>query len=222
LACNGRKSGYRCWPGILRCLPVLADQPDEPGPALDPGGRDGEGDEARVVARCPQAEPWLAFEVIGCCSRPRIVLIASPWLWWQGKAQPGRRDRAWDRAGVVGRLDVLRRADPGFTRFGAAAHHYLLNQPLPQSEVTAFEARSACRCPGNTAASSWRSATGAPARSTGSSASIAPISLTRAMTTCCPAFWPGSSPTRSPGTTSATTALNPRRSTSTRPAYAVP
>src|SRR5579864_660868 len=39
-ACNGRKSGYRCWPGILRCLPVLADQPGEPGPALDPGGRD--------------------------------------------------------------------------------------------------------------------------------------------------------------------------------------
>ena len=55
MACNGRKSGYRCWPGILRCLPVLADQPGEPGPALDPGGRDGEGDEVRVVVRCPQA-----------------------------------------------------------------------------------------------------------------------------------------------------------------------
>jgi hypothetical protein len=54
----------------------------------------------------------------------------------------------WDRAEVGGRLDVLRRADPGFTRFGAAAHHYLLNQPLPQSEVTAFEARYGLSLPG--------------------------------------------------------------------------
>jgi hypothetical protein len=36
-------------------VPVLADQPGEPGPALDPGGRAGEGDEVRVVVRCPQA-----------------------------------------------------------------------------------------------------------------------------------------------------------------------
>jgi len=54
----------------------------------------------------------------------------------------------WDRAEVADRLDVLRRADPGFTRFGAEAHHYLLNQPLTQSEVTAFEARYGLSLPG--------------------------------------------------------------------------
>ena len=130
----------------------------------------------------------------------------------------------WDRAEVAGRLDVLRRADPGFTRFGAAAHQYLLNQPLTPSEVTAFETRHGLSLPGE-----YRSFLlevgdgGAPARSTASSASTAPICLTGAMTTCCPASWPGSSPTRRPGTTSATRGgLNPRRSTPTRPASAVP
>ena len=54
----------------------------------------------------------------------------------------------WDRAEIAARLDVLRRADPGFTRFGAEAHHYLLNQPLTQSEVTAFEARYGLSLPG--------------------------------------------------------------------------
>jgi len=47
----------------------------------------------------------------------------------------------WDRAEVVGRLDFMHRTDPGFTRFGAAAHRYSLNPPLAESEVTAFEAR---------------------------------------------------------------------------------
>jgi SMI1 / KNR4 family (SUKH-1) len=47
----------------------------------------------------------------------------------------------WDRAEVAGRLDFLRRADPGFARFGSAAHRYLLNQPLTPSEVAAFESQ---------------------------------------------------------------------------------
>ena len=45
----------------------------------------------------------------------------------------------WDRAKIAGRLDFLRRTDPGFTRFGCADHRYLLNEPLTESEVTAFE-----------------------------------------------------------------------------------
>ena len=53
----------------------------------------------------------------------------------------------WDRAEVVGRLDFLRRTDTGFTRFGSARHRYLLNQPLTQSAVTAFEARHALSLP---------------------------------------------------------------------------
>jgi hypothetical protein len=44
----------------------------------------------------------------------------------------------WDRAEVTSRLAFLRWADPGFTRFGSAAHRYLLNQPLSQSEVAAI------------------------------------------------------------------------------------
>lgn len=47
----------------------------------------------------------------------------------------------WDRAEVIERLDFLRRTDPELTRFGSAAHRYSLNQPLTESEVTAFEAR---------------------------------------------------------------------------------
>jgi len=54
----------------------------------------------------------------------------------------------WDLAEVAGRLDVLRRAAPGFTRFGSEAHHYLLNPPLVPSEVTAFEARYGLSLPG--------------------------------------------------------------------------
>ena len=47
----------------------------------------------------------------------------------------------WDRAEIVGRLDFLRRTDSGFTRFGCEDHRYLLNEPLTESEVAAFEAR---------------------------------------------------------------------------------
>jgi hypothetical protein len=46
-----------------------------------------------------------------------------------------------DRTEVIDRLDFLRRTDPKFARFGAAKHRYLLNPPLPESEVTEFEAR---------------------------------------------------------------------------------
>lgn len=46
----------------------------------------------------------------------------------------------WDRTEVIDRLDVLRRTDPGFTRFGSARHRYVLNEPLSESEVSAFEA----------------------------------------------------------------------------------
>jgi hypothetical protein len=54
---------------------------------------------------------------------------------------------AWDRAEVVDRLDFLRRTDPGFARFGSAAHRYSLNQPLTESEVTAFESRHGVSLP---------------------------------------------------------------------------
>jgi hypothetical protein len=47
----------------------------------------------------------------------------------------------WDRAEVVSRLRYLRNADPELTRFGSAAHRYLLNPPLAEHFVTAFEAR---------------------------------------------------------------------------------
>lgn len=47
----------------------------------------------------------------------------------------------WDRAEVIDRLNFLRRTDPGFTRFGSARHRYLLNPPLTESAVTAFETR---------------------------------------------------------------------------------
>ena len=53
----------------------------------------------------------------------------------------------WDRAEVIDRLDFLRRTDPGFTRFGSAGHRYLLNQPLTEPEVTAFEARHGVSLP---------------------------------------------------------------------------
>ena len=67
--------------GFLRCLPVLADQPGEPGPALDPGGRDGEGDEVRVVVRCPQAHALALVAAAGVVvadvlgqDRPQVLL----------------------------------------------------------------------------------------------------------------------------------------------------
>ena len=53
----------------------------------------------------------------------------------------------WDRAEVIGRLDYLRRTDPGLTRFGSAAHRYLLNPPLAEHDVTAFEARHGVSLP---------------------------------------------------------------------------
>jgi len=52
--CTGRKLGYWCWPGLSCCRPVLVDQPCQPGVALDPGGRDGAGDDVWIVARCAQ------------------------------------------------------------------------------------------------------------------------------------------------------------------------
>jgi hypothetical protein len=55
LACTGRKLGYWCWPGYSCGLPVLVDQPSEPGPALDPSSRDGGRDEVGGVVRCAQA-----------------------------------------------------------------------------------------------------------------------------------------------------------------------
>jgi hypothetical protein len=54
----------------------------------------------------------------------------------------------WDRAEIAGRLDFLRRTDPGFTRFGCEEHSYLLNEPLTESEVTAFEDRYGVSLPG--------------------------------------------------------------------------
>src|SRR6266576_3533357 len=54
-----------------------------------------------------------------------------------------------DRAGVAGRLDFLRRTDPGLMRFGSAAHSYLLNPPLTESEIAAFEARHGLSLPGD-------------------------------------------------------------------------
>ena len=53
-ACTGRKLGYWRWPGLSCCLPVLVDQPCKPGVALDPGGRDGGGDDVWIVVRCAQ------------------------------------------------------------------------------------------------------------------------------------------------------------------------
>jgi hypothetical protein len=53
----------------------------------------------------------------------------------------------WDRAEVIDRLDFLRHTDPGFTRFGSAGHRYLLNQPLTESAVTAFETRHGVSLP---------------------------------------------------------------------------
>jgi len=53
----------------------------------------------------------------------------------------------WDRAEIIDRLDFLRRTDPGFTRFGSAGHRYLLNQPLTESAVTAFEVRCGVSLP---------------------------------------------------------------------------
>jgi hypothetical protein len=55
----------------------------------------------------------------------------------------------WDRAEVAGRLDILRRTDRRFTRFGSEAHRYRLNQPLTPSEVTAFESRYGLSLPGD-------------------------------------------------------------------------
>ncbi|MGH3209891.1 MAG: SMI1/KNR4 family protein [Trebonia sp.] len=53
----------------------------------------------------------------------------------------------WDRAEVAGRLEFLRRTDPGFTWFGSSAHRYSLNQPLTAPEVTAFETRHGVSLP---------------------------------------------------------------------------
>jgi hypothetical protein len=128
----------------------------------------------------------------------------------------------WDRAEVVGRLDVLRRADPGFTRFGAAAHHYLLNLPLPQSEVTAFEARYGLSLPGEYRSFLLEAGDGGAGPFYGIFRLDRSDLPDRCDDDLLPGFLAGEFPTRSPGTTSATTALNPRRSTSTRPAYAVP
>ncbi|GAD85883.1 SMI1/KNR4 family protein [Nocardia asteroides] len=53
----------------------------------------------------------------------------------------------WDRAEILERLAFLARADSGFTRFGSASHRYRLNQPIAQSEVTAFETRHGVTLP---------------------------------------------------------------------------
>lgn len=83
----------------------------------------------------------------------------------------------WDRAEALGRLDLMHRTDPGFTRFGAAAHRYSLNPPLAESEVTAFEARHDLSLPEDYRAFLLQIGDGAPAPSTGSSASTAPTSI---------------------------------------------
>lgn len=126
----------------------------------------------------------------------------------------------WDRAGVVDRLDFLRRADPGFTRFGSAKHRYLLNQPLTQSEVTAFEARYGLSLPEDYRSFLLEVGDGGAGPFYG--IFLLDRSRPSARDDLLPGFLAGDFPTRSPGMTSATMALTPRRNTSTRPISAVP
>ncbi len=129
----------------------------------------------------------------------------------------------WDRAEVAGRLEVLRRADPGLTRFGAEAHQYLLNQPLTPSEVTAFEARYGLSLPGEYRSFLLEVGDGGAGPFYG----IFRLDHSDLPDWCdddlLPGFLAGEFPTRSAGMTSATRGdLNPRRSTPTRRTYAVP
>lgn len=115
---------------------------------------------------------------------------------WGPGLRSGGATLEWDRAEVAGRLEFLRRTDPGFARFGSSAHRYSLNRPSPNLRSRHSRPGTACRCPRTTGRSSWRSATEAPGRSTGSSAWTVPISPTGTVRTCCPASLPGPSPTR--------------------------
>ncbi|MEU6188112.1 SMI1/KNR4 family protein [Nocardia sp. NPDC047038] len=99
----------------------------------------------------------------------------------------------WDRAEILERLAFLRRADTGFTRFGAIGHRYLLNQPLAECEVTAFETRHGVALPEDYRSFIRRSGTEVRARFTVFSASIVPIS-TVTMRIWCPGFSPGAFP----------------------------
>lgn len=47
----------------------------------------------------------------------------------------------WNRNEIVDRLDLLRRTDPEFMRFGAEFHRYVLNRPLTESTISTFESR---------------------------------------------------------------------------------
>jgi hypothetical protein len=65
LPCTGRKLCYYRWPGLSCRLPVFVDQTCKPGPALDPGGRDGEGDDVRGVVRRAQAHAMALVAAAG-------------------------------------------------------------------------------------------------------------------------------------------------------------
>jgi hypothetical protein len=47
----------------------------------------------------------------------------------------------WYRAEAVDRLAFLRRTDPGFTRFGSAAHRYSPDQPLTEADFATWYLR---------------------------------------------------------------------------------
>src|SRR5580704_10350029 len=65
MPCTGRKLSYYRWLGLSCRLPVFVDQSCEPGPALDPGGRDGEGDDVRGVVRRAQAHALALMAAAG-------------------------------------------------------------------------------------------------------------------------------------------------------------
>ncbi|MGW0191010.1 SMI1/KNR4 family protein [Streptomyces sp. NPDC003362] len=46
---------------------------------------------------------------------------------------------SWDEGGVRARIRELAARDPEQARFGAATHRYVLEPPLPEAEIRAFE-----------------------------------------------------------------------------------
>ena len=111
--CTGRELGSWRWRGFSCCRPVFADQPCEPGSAVDPGGRDGEGDDVRIVARRAQVHPVAVVAAAGVAAADAVARIAcrccSPAMsvWPAHPARAGRTDRsaiafiigAWGAAG---------------------------------------------------------------------------------------------------------------------------
>jgi hypothetical protein len=128
----------------------------------------------------------------------------------------------WDRAEVVDRLGLLRRTDPGFTRFGSAVHRYSLNQPLPESEVTAFEARHGLSLPEEYRAFLVEVGDGGAGPFYGIFRLDRSDLPARHDDDLLPGFLASPSPTRSPGMCSATAALKPKRRTVTRPRFTGP